>query len=181
MSGTANNDTHSVDRRDVIPLAVREGIIGGIAMLKKVLIFLSYLFLFPVASAQAQISETEAVAFVKHLSPSAIDSELPAGHFSDWLASIIGDSATVQWELNDCGEQSGDPAVDSLRDIPACVGVYVTFPDGRKLGIMIAVGTSNKGLAGPPVVYDLYLESNGKAQTVGRLRDLPNALSRSAL
>ena len=149
-------------------------------MLNKGFLFSVVFCLLPASSTQAQITEAEAVAFAKRLSPSAIDSALPAGHFADWLASIVGDSATVEWELNDCGEQTGDPAIDSLRDIPACVGVYVLFPDNRKLGIMIAVGTSNKGLAGPPVVYDLYLESDGKAQTVRRLRDLPNVLSRSA-
>lgn len=148
-------------------------------MLKDPFLFLLTLSLFSTASTQAQITEAEAIAYAKQLSPSAIDSALPEGHFSDWLSSIIGDDVTMEWELNDCGEQSGDPAVDSLRDIPACVGVYVTFPDGRKLGILIAVGTNNKGLAPPSVVYDLYLESNGKFRPVRRLRDLSKALSRS--
>ncbi|MEX2090327.1 MAG: WD40 repeat domain-containing protein, partial [Bacteroidota bacterium] len=69
------------------------------------------------SSKQAQVTEDEAVAFAKRLSPSIIDSALPGGQFSDWLASIIGDSATVQWELNDCGEQTGDPTIDNDRDI----------------------------------------------------------------
>ncbi|MBI3110785.1 MAG: hypothetical protein HYZ01_04340 [Ignavibacteriales bacterium] len=148
-------------------------------MLKNPFLFFLTLCLLPALPVQAQISEDEAIQYVKRLSPSALDSTLPEGHFSEWLVSIIGDSATVQWELNDCGEQTGDPAIDTLRDIPACVGVYVTFPDNRKVGIMIAVGTSNKGLAGPPVVYDLYLESKGTFLGVKRLRDLPAALKRS--
>ena len=153
---------------------------GEISMLKNPFLFLLTLCLFPALSMQAQISEDEAVKFVKNLSPSVLDSTLPGGHFSEWLTSIIGDSATVQWELNDCGEQSGDPAIDTLRDIPACVGVYVTFPDRRTLGLTIIVGTSRKGLTGHPAVYDLYLESKGTSVGVKRLRDLPDALKRSA-
>lgn len=149
-------------------------------MLKYLFLFLLALCSVPVLSMQAQISEDEAVKFVKNLSPSILDSTLPEGHFSVWLASVIGDSAMVQWELNDCGEQTGDPGIDKDRDVPSCVGIYVTFPDRRSLGLTIIVGTSRKGLTGHPAIYDLYLESKGTSVGVKRLRDLPVALKKSA-
>jgi hypothetical protein len=131
------------------------------------------------ASSQAQPRNQKATEFVKRLSTSILDSTLPRARFSEWLAKVIGDNAVVQWEVNDCGEQTGDPAVDSLRDIPICVGVYVTLADHRKLGIMIAVGTHNKGLVGDPEVFDMYLESEGKFRSIRRLSDLQSTLKQS--
>ncbi len=133
-----------------------------------------------IVGTQAQTSEQVAIEFAKGLSISRLDSTLPQARFSDWLAMIVGDSAGVQWELNDCGEQTGDSASDNHRDIPICVGVNVTLPDHRTLGIMIAVGTHNKGLAGDPAVFDMYIGSNGKFRTIRRLSDLQTTLKKSS-
>jgi hypothetical protein len=131
------------------------------------------------ASIQAQPSEQKTIEFAKRVSASVLDSTLAQAPFSEWLARLVGDSAVVQWELNDCGEQTGDSAIDNRRDIPLCVGVYVTLPDHRKLGIMMNVGTHNKGLAGDPAIFDMYLESEGKFRTIKRLSDFQSALDRS--
>ena len=137
-----------------------------------------FCFLF-FSSVQAQPSEQKAIEFAKRLSVSLLDSTLPQARFSEWLAGLVGDSAVVQWELNDCGEQTGDSAIDNHRDIPICVGVDVTLPDHRKLGIMISVGTHDKGLVGEPAVFDMYLESEGKFRTMRRLGDLERTLRKS--
>jgi hypothetical protein len=93
----------------------------------------------------------------------------------------IGDSAVVQWKLNDCGEQTGDPPVDTLRDIPTCIGVSVTLPDHRKLGITIAVGTDRKGLVGASEIVEMHLESRGHYLRLKRLSDLRSVVKQSIL
>lgn len=134
------------------------------------------LFLLLNVSVRAQPSEQKAIEFAKRLSVSLLDSTLEQVPFSKWLARLVGDSAEVQWELNDCGEQTGDSAIDGHRDIPICVGVYVTLPDHRKLGMMINVGTHDKGLADDPAIFDMYLESEGTFRSIRRLGDLRSAL-----
>jgi hypothetical protein len=66
-----------------------------------------------------------------------------------WIARIFGSGVPVRWELNDCGETSGSPA-DSGRDIPVCAQASVVLSGGRELYIWIAVGTSERGVVGPP-------------------------------
>ncbi len=137
------------------------------------------LFLVCGGYGQPQISEEKAIEHVKKLPAPDLDSVLPAGHFSEWLRGIFGEHDSISWEMNDCGEQSGDPGIDSTRDIPICVGITAHMADGRTVGITIAVGTTNNGLAGPPGVYDIYLEKQGKIRTVKRLSELKHVLRSS--
>jgi len=141
------------------------------------MIIVFVLTLLPSTSAYGQIAEQEAIRHAKLMSPSVFDSTLPAGHFADWLAGVVGKNAVVEWELNDCGEQTGDPAVDKQRDLPFCVGVSVPLADQRRLGITILVGTMKKGFVNNPAIYDMVLESNGKFRTIKRLGDLGKAIS----
>jgi hypothetical protein len=99
--------------------------------------------------------------------------------FSQWLAGACGDSSISHWELNDCGEQTGDPTVGKNRDIPSCIGVTVILPRGREIGIMILVGTVRKGLAADPVVFDIYLQSKGVFRSIKHLRDIPQTLEQT--
>jgi|WetSurMetagenome_2_1015567.scaffolds.fasta_scaffold203476_2 hypothetical protein len=129
--------------------------------------------------AQAQVSEKEIIACIKLTPASILDSVLPGGRFENWLEGILGQSADVQWELNDCGEQTGEPAIDALRDIPMCVGVYANLADHRELGIMISTGTFKKGLMPDPAVYDIYLKTGKEFQFLRRLSELEKALKHS--
>ncbi len=126
---------------------------------------------------QAQVSEDSAIDYVRKLSPSVLDSTLPKGQFSTWLKDILGNDDSVAWEMNDCGEQTGVPAVDSARNIPVCVQVIVHMADGRSCGIMISIGTVHRGLIGSPGVFDIYLEDHGKFRTIHRLSELRHILT----
>src|SRR5574337_1563894 len=92
--------------------------------------FCATLFSYNIVSAQ--ISEDAAIKYVQKVSVAKLDSTLTGTPFADWLRGIIGKKATIEWELNDCGEQSGDPNVDKDRDIPACVGVNANLADGDR-------------------------------------------------
>jgi ankyrin repeat protein len=84
--------------------------------------------------------EKRAVALVKATSVTVIDADQPNQPFEEWLRQLAGIGAKFEWELNDCGEQSGGPA-DRERDLPLCVGATATLPDGR--WIYAAVGVAN--------------------------------------
>jgi hypothetical protein len=128
------------------------------------------------ASAQVKSSEDRAIDYVKQLSVTRLDSTLRRARFVDWLTKLAGPSAILKWEVNDCGEQTGNPAVDTLRDIPTCVGVTVDFADHRKIEISIAVGSALKGLYGPPELYDVILEASGTVKSFRSLHSLADAV-----
>jgi hypothetical protein len=89
----------------------------------------------------------------------------------------VGKGVELRWEINDCGEQTGDPAVDSKREIPVCVEAAADLPEGRAIGVQISVGVIDKKATKPRLRY-LYLQMNRRLHTVERLRDLPALLAR---
>ena len=138
------------------------------------------IFLLTRGYIQAQVDENNAIDQVKQLSPTKLDSSLPSGHFENWLKGIVGQSAKITWELNDCGEQTGDPGIDTLRDIPMCVGVYVEMTPLQRLGITVVVGTNKKGQLPAPGINDIYVESGNNTLTLKRLSDLERTLKHSS-
>jgi hypothetical protein len=127
--------------------------------------------------AHGQIKEQKAFEFVKELSPSVLDSSIEEGRFSDWLEEAFPHDATIEWELNDCGEQTGNPAIDTLREMPVCVGITAKLGDGREIGMALFVGTDKEGLVGPPAVYYIYVKSQEQIRTIQRLSDLKSAVN----
>ena len=126
--------------------------------------------------ANSQVTLEDAIDLLGQVPAASLDSLLPKTAFLDWFKSTVGPDAKIQWEINDCGEQTGVPAVDQQRDIPVCLEVSAILPDRRTVGVAINVGTERKGLIGDPVVYNIYLQGNGPIQNIRRLRDLPRAL-----
>jgi TonB family protein len=55
----------------------------------------------------------------------------------------------------------------------ACVEANSILPDGRKVIVMIAVGTFKKGMTGAPAFHFCVVAREGKLRQVRRLRDLP--------
>src|SRR5262249_39958310 len=62
------------------------------------------------------------------------------------------------------------------RELPACAEVDALFPDGRKVVVMIEVGTFKKGITGVPSFSHAAIEQQGELYRVRRLRDLPEEL-----
>jgi len=122
---------------------------------------------------QAQVSEAEGLKFAKKISTAELDAGLKSEPFGDWIAEVAGAQAGLTWEMNDCGEQTGDPATDNKRDIPVCVSVDAELPDRRNIAAMILVGTRERGLAGKPAIYDLYWAEGTMVHRLRRLNELP--------
>ena len=121
----------------------------------------------------AQISEDEAVQYIQEIPVSRLESGLPNQPFGEWVASISGPETKLYWEINDCGEPSGDPAVDDDRDLPVCVSVDGELADGRNIVVSILVGTWEQGLVGKPTVQDIYWAEEQVVHPLRRLSELP--------
>ncbi|HEY7680111.1 MAG TPA: hypothetical protein VIC04_06280 [Terriglobia bacterium] len=151
----------------------RKGSLGSIRMMPAVLAML----LLRAPAALGQIEEEAAVDFAKRTLASELDSALPKQPFGAWFTQLMGPTAEVFWEMNDCGEQTGDPAIDSQRDLPVCVGAEAQLEDGREILAILSVGTWETGLA-KAVVRDVYWAQGREYHPLKRLSELP-ALVRS--
>jgi len=62
---------------------------------------------------------------------------LPTQPLSEWLASVLPKRTMLVYELNDCGEQTGNPEIDRTRDIPICLGVEAALVSrARKMTLL---------------------------------------------
>jgi hypothetical protein len=132
---------------------------------------LAALFVFSAVLSSAQSArnlDRRVIAAAKQAYVDKLDIQLPHMRFDAWLQMQIG-TARIAWESNDCGEQDGFTA---RADIPLCGEASATLADGRKLTVMIGVGTSRRGVQGAPGVWFLGLDD----KTSTHLSDLPKFL-----
>jgi TonB family protein len=120
--------------------------------------------------------EKRAVSNTQRTLASDLDAELPKLPFTDWLAKVVGPGAGVVWQLGECGERV-DTAPSRGVDAQACVQVNTVLSDGRKVIVMIAVGTFKKGVTGPPAFHFGVIDQKGDLRPILRLRDLQKLLS----
>ena len=104
-----------------------------------------------------------------------IDPALPRTTFEAWLRGLVGPQAVTKWEVNDCGEQTGNPALDKDRDSPMCAQVQVFLDGKRELHLSHAVGTRRHGVtAAPPAFFSGHLtESGGPPRWIKSLAQVP--------
>jgi len=81
----------------------------------------------------------------------------------------------VVWQLTECGEQIVAPDKTG-QDLPACAEVNANLPDGRKVFVVITVGTFKKGLTGKPELFRAVIEQNNQFYQASRLSDLAKML-----
>src|SRR5215510_14396293 len=124
----------------------------------------------------AQSLEKQAVSDTQRTLASDLDAELPKLPFTDWFGKVVGPEAGVVWQLSECGERI-DAAPNGDRDPQACVEVNTILSDGRKVIVMITVGTFKRGITGPPAFRFGVIELKGKLYPIRRLRDLQKLLS----
>jgi len=109
------------------------------------------------------------------MSASDLDEALPNRPFARWFSDTIGPKAGVVWQLTECGEQASATG-EIGQDLPACAEVNASLPDGRKVFVVISVGTFKKGLTGKPTLFRAVIEQNERFYQVRRLSDLPETL-----
>lgn len=135
------------------------------------------LSLFLILTQTNQLSlEKQAIADTQRTLASTLDSGLPEISFADWHEKIVGRKTGVLWQLSECGEEA-DATVNGTGDTRACVEVNTILADGRKVIIMIAVGTFKKGVTGPPAFSFGVIQQKAQLRPIRRLRDLEDQLS----
>jgi len=135
-----------------------------------------YFLVSPVAKAQQQ--EKGIIAYAQNINVSALDSTLPELHIEGWLSSLLEPKATITWEVNDCGEQTGVAVDSSSVNPPTCVQVISKLEDGRIVGIQVIVGTFKEGIEGKPEVFFIYVENQGEFKSSSKLRELPSLIGK---
>lgn len=132
------------------------------------------------ANVWSQNAKRDALAIerVKTTLASSLDTALPRISLKRFLENA-GQGVPIQWEVNDCGEQTGEPATDAGRDFPLCVEADIKLQDRRGVTLLVSVGTFKRGLQGRPALFSLIvIDEGGEARSLRRLGELPAELQR---
>ena len=116
-------------------------------------------------------SDAKAIEAAKCTSVRQIEKSLPDKPFEKWLRDLIDPQARIVWEVNDCGEQSGNPEVGRGRNFPLCVSASVDLPAKRKLEVSLVVGTFKSGVETGPASFNLTCIKTPNSQ-IGFIKSL---------
>jgi TonB family protein len=126
-------------------------------------------------AGQIKAFEKQAISSAQEMSASDLDEWLPNRPFASWFSEVVGPKAGVIWQLTECGERIAAPG-EAGQDMPACAEVNASLPGGRKVFVVISVGTFKKGLTGKPSFFRAVIEQNERFYQVHRLSELPQRL-----
>jgi hypothetical protein len=153
--------------------------VSNIAMWRIALCF-SFALLANFARAQGpSLGKTEHAALQRAKSAlvSSLDSSLPKVSLEFFLNYESG-GADIRWEVNDCGEQTGNPVTDRGSDSPMCVEADFA-KDQTSVTVLVSVGTFKNGPCGAPTLFNMTVQGpSGKIHALRRLGDLPKELHR---
>jgi hypothetical protein len=122
-------------------------------------------------------ADTVLIEAVRSTVAHEIDPLLPSMSFEGWLNGLLGSRARMQWEVNDCGEQIGDPAVDRGRKIPKCTQLRAELSGHRTLILALSTGSQRKQRAGVPSYhFGVLMRTDGSGVEVHRLTDLASVI-----
>ena len=125
------------------------------------------------AAAQESTRDQRAIEQAQQTPVSMLEAGLPNQPLGQWLRDAVGPSAKITWEVNDCGEQTGNPDLDRGRDFPLCVEGVAKLTDGRLVSVSVAMGTFQKGISGTPSLWSIAILMGDRYESVQMLRDLP--------
>jgi hypothetical protein len=131
-----------------------------------------------IPQATTKTDEARGIEAAKNADVHRIESSLPDKPFEQWIRELVGPQAGITWEVNDCGEQTGNPASDTGRDLPICATAKVTLSGNRKLYVSLWVGTYASGIRSDKVslYHTLLVEPDGSMNWVKTLARLPDAI-----
>jgi len=115
--------------------------------------------------------------FAKSLTAKDYDDNLPPIQIDQWLKSITPAHFDIQWGnyITACGEQSGNPQLDTDRDLPLCAEVSITENNKTKAYLLLFIGTEKKGnLKESANLYYGFINTNDEQTTIKKLRELKN-------
>jgi hypothetical protein len=119
---------------------------------KPIVLLLFFFWLTPCFSADLN-AKNSPKEFSKHIDVTELDTSLPSESLYDWFNGLAKETERVEWEFNDCGEQTGTEA-DRGRDFPKCLegSIVSSTTHARMLAIQVHVGTWRRGIVGKPVL-----------------------------
>ena len=88
---------------------------------------LGLLLLGVVCVSSASAAEPNPGRILTALNASDLDPALPGLPFEEWLLGVLPTGTKPVYEITDCGEQTGDPSIDTDRITPECVSVYANL------------------------------------------------------
>ena len=140
-------------------------------------------FALSISSWQADVHarDASAIAVAKNTSVHRLDSSLPHKTLAKWLRDVVGPQVSIVWEVNDCGEQTGNPETDKGRDFPMCAEAQATLKQKVTLVISVSVGTFKTGVQ-PGSVSLSYAVVNGRGgstRSIRKLSQVPKAIKAS--
>ena len=123
-----------------------------------------------------QKHETEAIDYAKKYLVSNLDPKLPPKSFEVWFQSLFDDSAPIDWQVNDCGEQSGSTE-DRDRDFPMCVSAETQTGEFFHISVNIQLGMFSSGISREtPVIRHIIVGDRLDGEMFYVLSDLPEKI-----
>lgn len=111
----------------------------------------------------------------KSLLVSTLDGSLPKIRL-DYFLNYESGGNEIRWEVNDCGEQTGNP--ENNQEIPTCVEADFDS-DRRTVVVMIAIGSTRQARSKSPTLFNASItDPNGQIHSLRHLGDLPRELHR---
>lgn len=130
--------------------------------------------------SSANKTEKVAIQRAKSLIVSSFDRSLPNVSLEFFL-KYEGKGAPIKWAVNDCGDQTGSPAVDQEHGSPMCVEADFEFKGQTAVTVLVSVGTFNRGPSGVPALVSVTItDIGGISRPVRYLSNLPMELHRPA-
>lgn len=120
-------------------------------------------------------ADDDYVSFAKSLQAKDYDSNLPPMPIEQWLKSVLPHGTIAVWNPNitDCGEQTGDPAIDKDRDMPMCAEIEFKKNSISVGYLLLFIGTKKKGkLKEKAGLYYGDIKRNEKTINLKKLGDL---------
>ncbi|MBI5204876.1 MAG: hypothetical protein HZA11_08170 [Nitrospirae bacterium] len=121
------------------------------------------------------MADDDYVSFAKSLPAKKYDKNLPSIPTEQWLNSILPRGIVAVWgnNITDCGEQTGDPAIDRGRDMPLCAEIELKQKDKSVGYLLLFVGTEEKGkLKETAGLYYGYIKQGDKTIDLRKLQEI---------
>ena len=120
----------------------------------------------PPAQTREKSPQELAIERVQKVVVRTIDGSLPERTFQTWLKEVFGPTVSTKWEIGDCGEQTGNPAViQQTKDVPQCVDAAVTLDARRVLHLLFLVDLPKPGARPLPPTFSYGVVMEGGAST----------------
>jgi hypothetical protein len=119
--------------------------------------------------------EELAIERVQKVVVRTVDGSLPERTLQSWLKEVFGPTASIRWDLGDCGDQMGTPAVieRQSRTVPTCVDASVALDARRVLHLLFLVDLPKGGARSLPPVFSqgVVMEGENSTRTIKSLSE----------